>query len=74
MKMKKLVTIGLFACLSGMFLIGCSNEVDTQQIKEFSYTNQWGDVMHCITVDANTHFAMMGCVKADVQPTAPVQR
>lgn len=62
---KKFVSIGLLGCLCGIFLTGCSNEVDTQQIKEFDYTNQHGDVMHCITVDANTHYAMMGCVKAD---------
>jgi hypothetical protein len=61
--MKRLSILVGTVALFGL-LVGCNDQANTKDIKEFSYVNQWGEDMHCITINANTHYAMMGCVIA----------
>lgn len=75
--MKRLKSIGLLGCLSVMFLAGCGGEatpttdhttVPGYESREFDYTNRYGEVMHCLIIDAGYNSAVMSCVLAAPKP------
>jgi hypothetical protein len=70
---KKFVSIGLSVCLSGMFLTGCAESPDpaTRSYDEFTYTNKYGEEMHCIGYAVGYTYGTMACIPDQTPKAKP---